>query len=350
MITSRDFGKLPCGEPAKLYKIENASGAYVEITNYGGIIVSIVVPDREGKLGDVLLGCKTVEDYIPNNGYLGALIGRIGNRINQGKCVLNGKELQLARNSNGHHLHGGDHGFNEKVWAVEELPEKNALRMSIVSPAGEENYPGELKVCVTYAFNDRCELSLHYEAEASEDTLVNLTNHAYFNLNGEGGAKITNHVITIHAERFTPGDAGLIPTGELKSVAGTFFDLRQPTRIGDHIDDFSDDQLKAGGGYDHNFCLDGEGLREAVVLESPETGRVMRVCTDQPGVQFYAGNALDGTMNGKCGRKYTPRDGMCLETQNYPDAINHPNFPSCVFGPGRKYDYTTIYAFSTDRK
>lgn len=345
MITKRSFGTLPTGEETTLYTLKNASGEYVEICDYGGILVSLYVRDKDGALGDVLLGCKSAADYSPNNGYIGALIGRVGNRINKGECVLNGAALKLACNSSGNHLHGGDHGFNEKIWKAEPI-NGDSLRLSIVSPDGEEGYPGELKLDVTYTFTDKCELSIHYEAVSDKDTLVNLTNHAYFNLNGEGGAKVTNQWISINADAFTPCDAGLIPTGEIRPVDGTHFDFREARRIGDEIDNFADDQLRYGGGYDHNFCIPGKGFRKAAEVYSPDTGRVMTVYTDQPAVQFYAGNMLDGTMPGKCGRKYTPRDALCLETQNYPDAVNHPNFPNPVLKAGEKYDTRTVYAFT----
>ncbi len=348
MITAKTFGKLPSGDNAVLYSLVNESGSHVDICNYGGILVSIVVPDTEGKAGDVLLGCKTVEDYIPNNGYLGALIGRVGNRIGKGRCVLNGKQLVLAQNNGENHLHGGDHGFNEKVWDARTVPGEgeDSLVLTTVSEDGEENYPGRLEVKVTYTFTDKNELKIHYEAVSDKDTLCNLTNHAYFNIGGEGGDKITGEYIQINADAFTPTDAALIPTGELRCVEGTPFDLRKPVRIGDRIDDKTCDQLVYGQGYDHNFCLNGTGLREAAVVTDPKSGRVMKVYTDLPGVQFYAGNCLDGTMKGKCGRVYTPRDALCLETQNYPDAVNHPEFPDAVLKAGEKYDHTTIYAFS----
>ena len=348
MITAKTFGKLPCGCNAVLYSMINASGAHVDVCNYGGILVSIVVPDASGKLGDVLLGYDSVEGYMPTNGYMGALIGRIGNRIDHGKCTLNGKEMQLAQNSNGHHLHGGNVGFNEKVWNVTAKPGEgeDSLVLTVFSPDGEENYPGNLNVTVTYTFTDDNALSIHYEATSDKDTFLNMTNPAYFNIGGEGGDKIYDQIITIHADRFTPTDATLIPTGELKDVTGTVFDLRGGVRIGDRID-LDDPQLKAGQGYDHNFCLNGEGMREAVVLTDPKSGRVMKVITDQPGVQFYASNCLTETKTGKCGHGYTPRDGLCLETQCYPDAPNHANFPSIVLKAGEKYDTTTTYAFST---
>lgn len=348
MISQKPFG-VANGENVTLYTMTNKTGASVSVSSYGGILVSIVVPDKDGKLSDVLLGCSSVEGYIPTNGYVGALIGRVGNRIGKGECTLNGKELHLAKNDGGvNHLHGGDSGFNEKIWSVSAVEgvEEDHLLLTLVSPDGEEGYPGTLHVQVTYSFNDKDELKIHYEAVSDKDTLCNLTNHAYFNLNGEGGEKITNHIIQINANYYTPTDSALIPTGELRSVEGTLFDLRKGVRIGDRIDSKEDEQLVNGGGYDHNFCINGSGMRIGAVVSDPDSGRVMTVCTNLPAVQFYAGNMLNGKMIGKCGRAYTPRDGLCLETQTYPDAIHHPNFPTSVLKAGEKYDTTTIYAFS----
>lgn len=346
-ISVKAFGTLPDGRTADLYTLTNAGGASVSITNYGGILVSIVVPDRDGKPGDVLLGCKTVTDYLPNDGYLGALIGRIGNRVNRGHCVLNGREIQLNCNSGAHHLHGGNSGFNEKLWEAEALDAENALKLRCFSPDGEENYPGNLSVTVTYSWNDQNELGIHYQAVSDQDTMVNLTNHAYFNIDGEGAGVIDDQIITIRADAFTPTDETLIPTGEIRDVSGTVFDLRKPTRLGDGLAKTQqDDQLRAGGGYDQNFCLNGEGYREVASVYSPATGRVLTVLTDQPGIQLYTGNSLGGNMPGKCGHCYGKREALCLETQTYPDAINHANFPGCVLRAGETYDHLTTYRFS----
>ena len=298
-IVHNPFGKLPGGETATLYTLTNARGESVSITNYGGIITAIRVMDRAGQLADVVLGCDSVEKYVPNNGYLGALIGRVGNRINRGQCTLNGKKLQLAANSNGHHLHGGNVGFDQKLWAAQTQAGEgyDQLTLTTFSPDGEEHYPGNLEVKVTYRWNDRSELSIHYQAQSDQDTLCSLTNHSYFNLRGE-----------------------------LET----------------------DEQLGFGGGYDHNFALNGSGMRRVAAVCEPESGRRMEVYTDMPGVQFYGGNMLDGTMQGKSGHGYMPREGLCLETQFYPDSINHPNFPDSVLRAGAKYDYTTVYAFSAE--
>jgi aldose 1-epimerase len=350
-IMKTPFGRLPGGEGAFLYTMTNARGESVSITNYGGIVTAVRVLDRAGQLADVVLGCDTVEKYVPNNGYLGALIGRVGNRINRGRCVLNGQALQLAANSNGHHLHGGDVGFDKKLWAVEEKCAQglDQLILTAFSPDGEEHYPGNLQVKVTYGWSDEGELSIHYQARSDKDTLCSLTNHSYFNLRGEGSGLISDQMIEINADRFTVVDKDCIPSGELRPVEGTPFDLRTPKCIQDGLDQVeTDEQMGFGGGYDHNFALNGSGMRRAAMVFDPESGRKMQVYTDMPGVQFYAGNMLDGTMQGKCGHAYQPREGLCLETQFYPDSINHPNFPDSVLRAGQEYDFTTVYAFSAE--
>ena len=347
-ISRSFFGNLPDGRPVDLYTITNSSGASVSISNYGGILVSLKVPDRAGRLTDVLLGFSSVSGYAPvNPGYMGAVIGRVGNRIGNGRFTLNGVPYQVATNSNGHHLHGGMAGFDKKLWdaAVDEAG--NALKLSTFSPDGEENYPGNLNVTVTYTFSDENALSLHYEAASDKDTLCNLTNHAYFNLSGEGSGTIEDHEIQIFASRFTVTDSGLIPTGELRSVSGTPFDLRSPIRLGDGLKHTGDDEaMRFGGGYDHNFMVDGEGFREAVSLYSPASGIRMKVCTDLPGVQLYTANMLESDWPGKSGKKYARRDALCLETQFPPDAINHPSFPSPVLKAGERFDSVTSYTFT----
>ena len=350
-IVKTSFGKLPCGCEADLYILKNASGASVEITNFGGIIHAINVPDRDGKLGDVVLGYKDVSGYLPCNGYIGALIGRVGNRIKAGQFTLNGVSYQVAKNEGGkNHLHGGDHGFNEKLWEATPLEGigQDMLILKTTSPDGEENYPGNLKVMVTYTFTDDNELMIRYEAISDKDTLCNLTNHCYFNLSGEDSGKtIENETMEINADTFTVVDAESIPTGEMRDVTGTPFDLRSGKRIGDEIDaDY--EQIRFGGGYDHNFNLNDDGLRFAARVTDPDTGRVMNVFTDMPSVQFYAGNMLKGIHPGKSGRLYDKREGLCLETQFAPDSINHENFPDSVLYAGEKYDYTTIFSFDID--
>ncbi|MDL2205517.1 galactose mutarotase [Eubacteriales bacterium OttesenSCG-928-N13] len=348
-IEKKPFGQLHTGEKADLYILKNGSGAWVSITNYGGIITSIHVPGRDGKLVDVLLGANDVSGYAPhNNGYLGALIGRVGNRIGNGVAILNGQPLYLAKNSNGQHLHGGNVGFDRKLWSVKMDKLTNSLMLSYVSPDGEENYPGTLEVRVTYTWSERNALSIHYEATSDKDTLCNLTNHAYFNLNGEDSGSIVDHEIQIDADRLTVVDEFCIPTGELRDVTGTPFDLRKMTRIAEGLVlESSDEQLTFGGGYDHNFALNGSGYREIVKLKGDKTGIDMTVETDQPGVQLYIGNGLNGSFIGKK-RPYEKRDGLCLETQLFPDSVNHNNFESCVLLAGEKYDTTTCYTFGTD--
>ena len=349
-ISKVPFGTLADGRAADLYTIANDSGASVSISTYGGILVRLTVPDKAGNPTDVLLGFDNLAGYAPvNPGYMGALIGRVGNRIGSGRFTLNGVHYQVATNSNGHHLHGGDVGFDKKIWAAEPDEAKNALKLSIVSPDGEENYPGTLEVTVTYTLSEDNGLSIRYEAVSDKDTLCNLTNHAYFNLSGEGSGTIEDHAIQINASRFTVTDSGLIPTGELRSVVGTPFDLRQPTRIGDGLKRFPDDeQLRYGGGYDHNFILDGEGYRETVALRSPKSGIVMKVFTDMPGVQLYTGNMLSTDWPGKGGKNYGLRDGPCLETQFPPDAVNHRDFPSAVLKAGERFESTTSYIFTAE--
>lgn len=345
-MDKESFGRLPDGREATLFTFTNRQGASVSITDFGGILVSLKVPNRTNDLTDVLLGYDNVSGYFPNCGYMGALIGRVGNRINRGLCHVAGNLLQLAKNDNGNHLHGGDEGFDSKLWTPDPDATAGSLALSYTSPDGEENYPGTLKVKVTYGFSEDNSLSIRYEAESSRDTLCNLTNHAYFNLSGEGSGDILDHTIRIAADRYTVVDAGCIPTGELQPVDGTCFDLRRPLRIGDGLKhEDTDPQMICGKGYDHNFCLNGAGLRQVAELFSPATGIAMTVDTDQPGVQFYSGNKLKGIHPGKSGRAYGPREGLCLETQNYPDAINHTNFPNAVLKAGQLYQTTTIYRF-----
>lgn len=351
-IIKKNFGALPDGRQADLYIMKNASGASVEISNYGGIIRAINVPDRDGKLGNVVLGYNDVNGYLPLCGYLGALIGRVGNRIAGGECELNGEKLILAKNEGGRtHLHGGNVGFDRKFWEVTPLEGicEDHLILKYVSPDGEEGYPGTLRVMVTYTFTDGNELMIRYEAVSDKDTLCNLTNHTYFNLEGEAsGHTIADHIFEMNCDTFTVVDEHCIPTGEQRDVTGTPFDLREPVRVGDGLDKTSaDEQLSFGGGYDHNFNINDyeAGLRFAVEVTDPKTGRVMNVFTDMPAVQFYAGNALKGVNPGSSGRVYGPREGFCLETQYAPDSINHPEFIDSVLRAGEKYDFTTIYAF-----
>jgi Galactose mutarotase and related enzymes len=354
-ISKKPFGTTPAGQQATLYTMTNASGASVAVTDFGGILQSINVPDKNGVLGDVLLGYPSVEGYTPLNGYIGALIGRVGNRIAHGVCTLNGEELHLAKNERGvTHLHGGDLGFDRKLWdatPVEGICE-DKLILKLVSPDGEEGYPGTLKVMVTYTWTDENELYLHYEAVSDKDTLCNLTNHAYFNLEGEGSGAVLDHSFEINADTFTVvADSDCIPTGEQRDVKGTPFDLREAKTMREGLEKFEgNDQLTYGGGYDHNSNVNDAdvGMRFAARVTAPKSGRGMDVFTDMPAIQFYGGNGLEGINAGKCGRLYTRREGFCLETQYAPDSINHPEFPDSVLRAGEKYDFMTIFSFDAE--
>lgn len=342
-ISSADFGKTREGTPVRLYTLRNPSGAEATITNYGGRIVTLKVPDKRGMMGDVIAGVDTLEGFLDNNPFFGALVGRYANRIGRAQFTLNGVVYKLPKNNGENSLHGGLKGFDKVVWTAREMPD-GGLELSYVSKDGEEGYPGNCKVTVRYHLTDANELRIDYSATTDKDTVVNLTNHAYFNLKGEGD--ILGHVLTLNADRFTPGDAGLIPTGEMKSVAGTPFDFRKATAIGARINQ-DDPQLKAGKGYDMNFVLNkkGDELSLAARVEEPSSGRVMEVWTTQPGVQFYTGNNLNGMIRGK-GRVYAPRTALCLETQHFPDSPNKANFPSPVLKAGAEFKSTTIYRFS----
>lgn len=347
MIEKHSFGMTKDGRAADLYILKNACGASVEITNYGGNIVRINVHDKNNELTDVALGYSDVSAYEGALGQKGSLIGRVGNRINRGECVLNGKPLSLARNSNGHHLHGGNEGFDKKLWDAQPREDENSLVLTYVSPDGEENYPGTLRARVTYTFDDRCALLIHYEAVSDADTLVSLTNHCYFNLEGEPSRRgIEDHILTIDADKTTVVDKDLIPTGEFRAVGGTPFDLRAGKRIGDGLAAVdSNEQMRFGNGYDHNFMLNGEGLRTVASAYCERTGIEMAVITDKPAVQLYTTNAIVPAGPGKSGYPYPSNSGLCLETQFPPDAINHENFEGGVLRAGEPYDYTTIYAF-----
>lgn len=317
------------------YTLTNNNGVEVSITNYGGTVTSIKVPDRNGVFGDIVLGYDTIEEYMRNPRYLGALIGRYANRIAGGRFSLNGVEYQLAQNNNGaNHLHGGVRGFDKRIWKVSETPA--SLHFEYFSPDGEENYPGNLTVAVDYSLNDQNELRIEYHATTDKDTIINLTNHSYFNLAGQG--TILDHELTLQADSFTPVSDELIPTGEIRAVDGTRMDFRTPRVISE-------------GGYDHNFVLNDWQLgsvRSVAKLREPKSGRVMEVFTTQPGIQFYSGNFLDGSLIGKGGVAYEKYAALCLETQHFPDSPNQPNFPSTVLRTGETYNETTIYKFTTD--
>jgi aldose 1-epimerase len=351
--TKKSFGKTPDGQPVDLYVLTNKSGAEVSITNYGGAVVSLKVPDRNGKLADVVLGYDNVDGYVADKSYFGALVGRYGNRIGHARFVLDGKSYTLAKNNGDNSLHGGVRGFNKALWAAKILPAKDgqSLELSYLSKDGEEGFPGNLKVTVIYTLADANALKIEYAAITSKKTVVNLTNHAYFNLAGQGSGDVLGHLLTIQADKFTPVDSGLIPTGELRDVAGTPFDFLKSTAIGARIDQ-DDEQLKLGGGYDHNFVLRRAAYVEeapAARVVEPASGRVMEVWTTEPGIQFYTGNFLDGKAVGKGGAIYPKRSAFCLETQHFPDSPNQPKFPSVVLNPGERYHTVTTYRFSTEK-
>jgi aldose 1-epimerase len=344
------FHRMIDGSQVDLYTLGNSNGLEAKITNYGGIVVSLTVPDRNGKLGDVVLGYDTLNKYIGTTPYFGALIGRFGNRIANGRFTLNGIEYQLAQNDGSNGLHGGRKGFDKVVWQADEVDTKNgpALKLTYTSKDGEENYPGALDCAVTYTLTNKNELKIEYAAQTDKPTFVNLTHHSYFNLKDGGASDILEHELMIKAGKFTPIDKGLIPTGELRPIAGTPFDFSKPGPIGTRVEN-DDEQLKFAKGYDHNWVLDREGkdLELAASLYEPASGRFMEVLTTEPGLQFYCGNFLDGTNRGKGGTVYQHRTGVCLETQHFPDSPNRPEFPTTELKPGEKYIQTTVYRFST---
>jgi len=348
----KPFGKTPDGQPVDLYVLTNKNGMETSITNFGGAIVSLKVPDRSGKLADIVLGYDNAEGYVKDTSFFGALVGRYGNRIGHAQFVLDGKTYTLAKNNGENSLHGGIKGFNKALWNAKTVSAKGgqSLELSYLSKDGEEGFPGNLKVTVVYTLTDENALRIQYTATTDKKTVVNLTNHAYFNLAGQGSGDILGHLLMINADKFTPVDAGLIPTGELQDVTGTPFDFRKSTAIGARIDQ-ADEQIKRGGGYDHNFVLrtptDHASLAARVV--EPTSGRVMEVWTTEPGIQFYTGNFLDGKTVGKGGATYPKRNAFCLETQHFPDSPNQPKFPSVVLVPGEYYRTETTYKFSTEK-
>jgi aldose 1-epimerase len=347
-VTKDTFGQTPDGQSVDIYTLTNSRGAEARITNYGGIVVSLKVPDRDGKFEDVVLGLNTLDEYLKGHPYFGAIIGRYGNRIAKGQFKLNGTEYKLAVNNGENHLHGGIKGFDKVVWDAKPSSNKAGatLTLSYLSKDGEEGYPGNLKITVAYILTNNNELKIVYSASTDKDTVVNLTHHSYFNLSGEGNGDILGHQLQLNAAKFTPTDAGSIPTGELLTVRGTPFDFTKSTAIGLRINQ-DDQQIKFGNGYDHNFVVNGRMgvLRLAAKVWEPRTGRTMEVWTTEPGVQFYTGNFLDGTLTGKRGKAYQKRTGFCLETQHYPDAPNKPTFPSTTLRRGARLSTTTIYRF-----
>jgi len=344
------FGSTDRGEAVSLYTLKNARGMEAKVLDYGGVIVSLRVPDRNGRLGDVVLGFDSLTDYERGSPYFGAIVGRYGNRIARGRFTLDGRSYTLATNNGPNHLHGGVRGFDKVMWSVApfEHPDSVGLVLAYTSPDGEEGYPGTLRATVTYTLTNQNELIVDYHATTDRATPVNLTQHSYFNLAGDGAGDILGHVVTLNADRFTPVDSTLIPTGEIRSVVGTPFDFRTPTAIGARIGQ-ADEQLRYGRGYDHNFVLNKAGTAGDLALAArvfePTTGRVMEVVTTEPGLQFYSGNFLDGTLRGKRGVVYQHRSGFAMETQHFPDSPNQPAFPSTILRPGEEYGSRTIYRF-----
>jgi aldose 1-epimerase len=345
-VTSQPFGKLPDGTPVEIYTL-SAGGFEARIATYGGIVVSLKAPDRNGNTADVLLGFDDLDGYVanfngPSDAFFGAIIGRYANRIAHGSFTLDGKKYSLPLNNGENTLHGGPHGFNNVVWKAK--PVANGVELSYLSHDGEAGFPGNLAATVRYTLV-KGDLQIEYWATTDKDTVVNLTNHSYFNLAGQGD--ILNHQLTLHASRFTPVDAGLIPTGELKPVESTPFDFRKATAVGARIH-ADDAQLHLGHGYDHNWVLDRNGGKLTVAAEvyDPASGRVLKVLTDQPGIQFYSGNFLDGSIKGKGGQPDVLHAALCLETQHFPDSPNHPDFPTTELKPGARYHTVTVYSFS----
>lgn len=342
-VTKQPFGKTADGTAVDLYTIK--SGALeARIMTYGGIVVSLKVPDKNGKSADVVLGYDSLDGYLANSPFFGALVGRYANRIGGAKFVLDGKTYSTPKNDGVNTLHGGPKGIDKAVWKAKEIP--HGIELTHFSPDGDSGFPGNLTIVVRYTLSGK-DLKIEYSATTDKDTVINLTHHSYFNLKGQGEGDILQHQLQLNASRYTPVDDNLIPTGELVPIEGTPFDFRKPTAIGARIDN-DNDQLKKGHGYDHNWVLDsgGKKLSEAAEVYEATAGRVMQVWTDQPGIQFYTGNFLDGTITGKGGKVYQKRSALCLETQHFPDSPNHPKFPSTELKPGQRFHTITIYRFS----
>lgn len=344
------FGATQSGTPVDIYTLTNDNGVEIKITNYGGIIVSIRTPDRDGEVDEITLGFDSLDGYLRPHPFFGALVGRFANRIRAGKFTLDGKEYQLATNAGGQHLHGGAKGFDKVVWEAKSTSvddDAASLTLTYLSKDGEENYPGNLSVTVTYTLNNDNEFTIDYAAQTDQATVLNLTNHAYFNL--AQSETILDHVMMLNADEFTVVDEAVIPVGEVRSVEGTPLDFRTPTRIGDRIE-ADDEQIRFAGGYDHNWVVNGEPgeMRLAARVTEPKTGRVLEVHTTQPGIQFYAGNMMPLEMPGRGGQTYKRRGALCLETQHFPDAPNHPEFLSAVLRPGEKYHEVTTFTFGAE--
>lgn len=345
-IQKQSFGQTPDGKSVDLYVLNNAKGATCKVMTYGAIVTELQMPDRNGKFNDIVLGFDNLDGYLKGHPYFGAIVGRVGNRIAKGQFTLNGVTYQLATNNGPNHLHGGLKGFDKVVWKGEPLQSAGAVgvRFSYLSKDGEEGYPGNLKAEVIYTLTDDNELRIDYTVTTDKDTVANVTHHGYWNLGGAENGGILKHELTLNADRFTPVDATLIPTGELKPVAGTVMDFTAPHEIGERIQQVGGNPV----GYDHNYVLNGGGGKLDLVarVREPITGRTMEIWSTEPGVQFYSGNFLDGTLRGKKNVVYSQYHGFCLETQHFPDSINHPNFPTYVIKAGQTYRSTTIHKFS----
>lgn len=339
-IVTKEFGTMDDGSNVQLFILTNNSGMEVSITNYGGIVTSLKVPDKDGNIENVVLGFDNLEQYKSGHPFFGAIAGRYANRIANGQFELNGETYQLAANNGENHLHGGVEGFDKKLWDAEVNEEENSITLSYLSPDGEEGYPGNLDTDVTYTLTEDNELQIDYNATTDKATIVNLTNHSYFNLSGDPSQGILDHLLTIQANRYTPVDEGLIPTGEIRPVEGTPFDFTEPETVGARIDSIPP-------GYDHNYVLNNpnSGVRKIATVEHEESGRIMEVYTDQPGVQLYTGNFLDGSLTDHHGNPIEQYAALCLETQTFPDSPNKTDFPSPVLNPGETYKTTTIYQF-----
>ncbi|GAB3493346.1 galactose mutarotase [Spirosoma knui] len=348
-IEKTSFGQLADGQEADIYTLRNEAGMEAKITNYGGILVSLTAPDKNGTFEDVTLGFDSLATYEKGSPFFGALVGRYGNRIAKGKFTLDGKEYTLATNNMGNHLHGGLKGFDKVLWTATPVEgNEPALKLAYTAKDGEEGYPGNLSVEVTYTLQKDNALKIDYKATTDKPTVVNLTNHSYFNLTA-GKSDILGHELTINADRFVPVNETLIPTGELKPVAGTPFDFTKSAVVGARINDSTDTQIKYGLGYDHCwvFTDNSNKLKQGATVYEPTSGRMMEVLTTEPAVQFYTGNFLDGTLTGKGNVVYKKRTGLCLETEHYPDSPNQPKFPTTTLKPGETYQTTTVYKFST---
>ena len=344
-IPKTKFGRLPDGRTVYLYSLKNANGMSAQVMNYGATLTSVKVADNTGRISEVTLGFDSLQGYI-DHPRLGSIVGRYGNRIGGGKFTLNGQTYELAVNNGPNHLHGGKEGFDKKIWKAEPFvgKEGEAVKFTYVSPDGEENYPGELTVSVTYTLRPDNSLKIDYRAVTTKPTVLNLTNHAYFNLEDGGSSDVLDHVIKINATHYTPIDENKIPTGELAPVEGTPLDFRRPQAIGARLHD-AHPQLLIAGGYDHNFAVEGGGMKLVATVFEPQSGRVLNVVSDQPGVQFYTANFMNG-FKGRNGALYQPFHGFCLETQHYPDSPNHDHFPSTVLNPGETFQSTTLYKFT----